>query len=257
MMKLSLAGALPYTDAGTDAGAGAQRRARAETLATRAYELIKSDLFEYRLLPGDLFSEAELVARLGASRTPVRQALQRLEREGFVIVHQRNGWQVRPFDFERFEALYDLRIVLEQAAVDRLCVRADMDADGSLRQLRQAWLVPAAERLRDGREMARLDENFHCLLVRAAGNPEMTEVHRDVTEKISIIRHLDFTKDYRIDATYVEHGAILRAVLARRSDEARRMLRSHIEMSKAEVRKITLHRLHTARDRFRETLGVQ
>ena len=70
--------------------------------------------------------------------------------------------------------------------------------------------------------MAELDEAFHCALVEAAGNPEMAQVHRDVTEKIRIVRRLDFTKDFRIDATYEEHGAILSAVLARRADEAAR-----------------------------------
>ncbi|KAG1482289.1 hypothetical protein G6F53_014094 [Rhizopus delemar] len=76
----------------------------------------------------------------------------------------------------------------------------------------------------------------------------MAQIHRDVTEQIRIVRRLDFTKDFRVDATYYEHAAILRAVLARRADEATRMLRSHIEMSKAEVRKITLHMLHEARE---------
>jgi len=109
--------------------------------------------------------------------------------------------------------------------------------------------VPPPQRILDGRLVAQLDEAFHCSLVAAAGNPEMTQIHRDVTEKIRIVRRLDFTKDFRVDATYDEHAAILRAVLARRADEAARMLRSHIEMSKAEVRKITLHMLHEAREK--------
>ena len=65
-----------------------------------------------------------------------------------------------------------------------------------------------------------------------------------MTEKIRIVRRLDFTKDFRIDATYEEHGAILSAVLARRADEAARLLRAHIGMSRAEVSKITLRMLH-------------
>jgi len=222
------------------------------TLAGQAYELIKRDLFEFRMLPGDDFTESDLVTRLGVSRTPVRQALYRLEREGFVQLRQRSGWRVRPFDFERFEALYDVRIVLEQASVARLCSLHDMDGTGELSTLKHIWLVPAAERLRSGRQVAELDEAFHCALVAAAGNPEMSQIHREVTEKIRIIRQLDFTKDYRVDATYVEHGAILRAILARRADEATRMLKSHIEISKSEVRRITLHRLQAAR---REGLG--
>lgn len=225
-------------------------RVGAPSLADVVYENVKQDLYAFRMLPGDYFTEADIVTRLGVSRTPVRQALYRLEREGFVLVHLRSGWQVRPFDFERFENLYDVRIVLEQAAIERLCAWPEPHCAPEFEHLKALWLVPPGERLRDGNQVARLDEAFHTTLVSAAGNPEMAAIHLEVTDKIRIIRQLDFTKDYRIDATYNEHAAILRAILARRSDEARRMMKSHIAMSRAEVRKITLHRLHTARERF-------
>ena len=135
-----------------------------------------------------------------------------------MLASPRSGWQARPFDFERFEALYDLRIVLELAAVERLraSARTGGSAGGPARHLARSGA------LLDGRRVAELDEAFHCALVEAAGNPEMAQVHRDVTEKIRIVRRLDFTKDFRIDATYEEHGAILSAVLARRADEAAR-----------------------------------
>jgi len=221
--------------------------ALAGSLADQVYQRIKDDLFDFRMLPGERFTEAELAARLGVSRTPVRLGLARLAREGFVLAQPRSGWQARPFDFERFEALYDVRVVLEQAAVERLCAREPMDGAGILGALADVWLAPPPQRILDGRLVAQLDEAFHCSLVSAAGNAEMAQIHRDVTEKIRIVRRLDFTKDYRVDATYDEHAAILRAVLARRADEAGRLLRSHIGMSKAEVRKITLHMLHEAR----------
>ncbi len=218
------------------------------SLADVVYEQIKDDLFEFRLLPGDRFTEADIAQRLGVSRTPVRLGLARLEREGFLLARLRAGWQVRPFDFERFEALYDLRIVLEQAAVECLCAREPMDLAGRLGALQEVWFVPPGERIGDGRLVAQLDEAFHCA-VAAAGNAEMAQVHREVTEKIRIIRRLDFTKDFRVDATYDEHAASLRAILARRAAEAARMLRAHIELSKSVVRKITVHMLHEARDR--------
>ncbi|VFS90866.1 Transcriptional regulators [Kluyvera cryocrescens] len=67
-------------------------------------------------MPGEHFSENEISERMSASRTPVRQALFWLEHEGYVQVYSRSGWQVRPFDFTYFEALYDFRIVLEMEA---------------------------------------------------------------------------------------------------------------------------------------------
>ena len=90
---------------------------RGENLAERIYRQLKKDIFDFRLLPGDRFSENEIAERMGASRTPVREALFRLERETYVQVLQRSGWQVKPFDFDYFEELYDVRTVLECAAV--------------------------------------------------------------------------------------------------------------------------------------------
>jgi DNA-binding GntR family transcriptional regulator len=67
-----------------------------------------------------------------------------------------------------------------------------------------------------------------------------------VTERIRIIRRLDFLKQMRIDATYDEHAKILRAILARKADRADLLMRSHIQTSQVEVRKITLHQVFMA-----------
>lgn len=221
------------------------RRPSSENLAARVFTQIKQDIFDFRLLPGDRFTESEVAERMGVSRTPVREALYQLEREGYVEVLFRAGWRVRPFDFQRFENLYDVRIVLETAAVRRLCELAEPPP--GVEPLRKVWLVTAGERTRDPRAVATLDETFHAGLVAATGNDEMARIHGEVTERIRIIRRLDFTKEVRIDATYQEHAKILRAVLQRRSEPAQMMLRAHIEESKAEVRKITIHMLHEAR----------
>jgi DNA-binding GntR family transcriptional regulator len=217
----------------------------AVNLATLVYERVKQDIFDFRLLPGDRFTETEISERTQASRTPVREALYRLEHEGYLEVMFRAGWRVRPFDFLQFEELYDLRIVLESTAVRRLC---EADARPELEPLRRTWTGPADERESEMRVVARLDEMFHATLVQSAGNREMSRVHAEVTERIRIIRRLDFTKAPRVDATYQEHAKILRAIVQRRADQAVMLLRTHIEASKAEVRKITLHMLHEARE---------
>jgi len=215
-----------------------------KSLATGVYERIKADIFDFCLLPGDRFTETEVAARLGVSRTPVREALYRLEREGYIDVSARNGWSVKPFDFTLFENLYDVRVVLEVAAVRKLC---EMEAQPELGGLAKIWLVSPDERVRDPQMVCEMDEDFHGTLLLASGNPEMARIHRDIAERIRIIRRLDFTQQERIDATYDEHATILRSVMQRRLDQARLLLRAHIEASKAVVRQITLHRLHSAR----------
>lgn len=218
---------------------------RGENLADRIYNQLKQDIFEFRLLPGDRFSENEIAERVQASRTPVREALFRLQREGYVETLSKGGWQVRPFDFDYFEELYDVRIVLENAAVRRI---GEMDsAPATLDALRQTWLVSDSERETDATTVWQLDEAFHAGLVAAAGNSEMARIHQDVTERIRIVRRLDFTQPERVTATYDEHAEILDTLGRRRIDQTQRLLKSHIETSRTEVRKITLHRLYEAR----------
>ena len=216
------------------------------SLADEAYHRLKQDLADFVLVPGDRFTENEICARLQVSRTPVRQALLRLQSEGHVEVLFRNGWRVLPFDFDKFDQLYDLRLLLETTAVRRICDDHVRVNRSQLDALAAVWLVPEASRSSDAIEVAQWDEAFHCTLVSAAGNAEMARVHREVTERIRIIRRLDFTKKPRIALTYEEHAKILRAIKARRVEQAVMMLSTHIMASQTEVRKITLHEVHMA-----------
>ncbi len=75
----------------------------------------------------------------------------------------------------------------------------------------------------------------------------MARVHQDVTDRIRIVRRLDFTRADRIDATYVDHDELPRAVLLRKRAQTLLVLKAHIEHSRMEVRKITLHTLHELR----------
>ncbi len=218
----------------------------ANPLAEQVYGRLKEDIFEFRLLPGDHFTETEMAAHYEVSRTPMRDALYRLQREGFLEVGFRRGWKVRNLDFSYFDDLYDLRIVLEIAAIERICQMTTHSKQ--LLDLKGIWLAPKNEREKDGRVIASLDESFHMTLVSAAANKEVARVHAELTEKIRIIRRLDFTAGDRIEATYQEHAKILQLLLQRKFVEVSMQLRSHIEQSKLEVRKITLNRLHEAQD---------
>ena len=202
---------------------------------------------DFKLVPGDRFTENELSDRLGVSRTPVRQALFRLQQEGYVDVLFRSGWHVLPFDFEQFEQLYDLRMVLETTAVQRLCSDG---TTGGQRHARRAGRHLAGARDRTQRGHGRgLAVRRGLPLRPGRGRRQRRDGPgaQDVTERIRIIRRLDFTKQARIDATYDEHAKILKAIQRKRGDQAAMLLRAHIETSQAEVRKITLHQVHLAR----------
>lgn len=215
------------------------------SLANVAYDKLRQALDNFQYVPGDRFSENEVGAELGMSRTPVREALVRLQREGYISVMPKLGWVVNALDFAVFEQLYDVRAVLECAAVDLLVTAPDLAQ--RLSGLAALWLLAPEQRLSDMAQVSRLDESFHMDLIAASGNLEMARIHRDITDRIRIVRRLEFTRNYRIDVTYEEHSRILQALLRRDGLQAKILLQKHIRMSRDEVKNITLHTLQTAR----------
>lgn len=218
----------------------------ANPLAEQVYQLLKQDIFNFRLFPGDRFSETDIAQYHGVSRTPMRDALFRLLREGHLEVGFRRGWKVCDINFDQLDQLYDLRIVLEVAAIDRLAMTAPPHA--AIDALKLVWCVPEELRECDPTTLFTMDENFHRGLVAATGNAEMLRVHNDVTERIRIVRRLDFLKPHRTSATYDEHSTMLNLIDRGKVGEATILLRAHITQSKLEVRKITLSMLAAARD---------
>lgn len=215
-----------------------------KTLAQAAYDRIKEDIFEFRMAPGQRYAEQELARRLGISRTPLRFALHVLAREGYLVrLEGHASWQVKPFDLSYYEDLYDFRVQIELIAVRRLCA---MDPAPDLSALCAFWCVPRKQRVLDGPTVSREDEKLHSTLVALAGNREMLRTHADLTERIRIIRRLDFVEPARIRCAYEEHDKILKALLARRAGDAEMLLKAHIAASRAEIRHMTLHRLALA-----------
>ncbi|QPN29750.1 GntR family transcriptional regulator [Diaphorobacter sp. JS3051] len=228
-----------------DAHADALGLPRTESLAVTAYQQIRRELDEFHFMPGDRFTENGMSARLGMSRTPVREALFRLQQEGYISVVPKLGWLVNAIDFSVFEQLYDVRSVLECAALDAIARQDDPEA--ALSGLRRIWCVPQPERLADLTQVSQLDEAFHMALVALGGNAEMARIHREITERIRVVRRLEFTRNYRITAAYDEHVQILELLQKRDTEAAKAFLRTHIAISREEVKKITLHTLQAAR----------
>jgi DNA-binding GntR family transcriptional regulator len=216
------------------------------SLAEHAYSQIKQKIFDFELMPGDLISEGYLSKLIAISRTPLRQALQQLQHGGFIKAIPKVGWQVTPLNFDKFDEFYDFRILIELNAVKVLC---DSNQDHQvLHDLQKIWFKPSSMLKVNALEIGLLDEQFHISLVKISGNEEMLKTYSEITERIKIIRRLDFTKRERINTTYDEHGQIITAILARKTQEAQSLLKAHIEQSKIEVRKITFGMLHDAKN---------
>ena len=215
-------------------------------LAEQVYQQLKENIFSFQLFPGDRFSESDIAKHYGVSRTPMRDGLFRLQREGYLEVGFRRGWKVSQINFEQMDQLYDLRIVLELASLERLTMgHAPHEA---IERLKAIWCVEPELRESDPVTMFGMDETFHRQLLAATCNGEMLRVHNEVTERIRIVRRLDFLKPHRTTATYDDHATMLRLIERNKLPEATILLRAHITQSKLEVRKITVSMLAAVRD---------
>lgn len=222
-------------------------------LSDRAYATLKAKILDLELVPEERFSEGRLAAMLAMSRTPIRHALAQLQREGYVEPIARTGWRVVPVDFGSLDEMYELRIILEEAAIRKIC---SFDLRPDFSKLERTWSLPDETSKRMNWKTAAIwDEKLHMAFLSATGNSQMVEVHKGVMERIHLMRRLDFIQEHRLEPTYREHFSILESIREGDADTACARLRQHIEHSRAEAHRVTI-KLLQMRSMAQATVGT-
>lgn len=206
--------------------------------AERVYRGLRDRLLRGDVPAGSRLVELALAAEYETSRTPVREALRRLEGDGHLVRDPAGGLRPAVPSVRAMRELYDVRLALEDLTVRRACATADR---GLLDELHHAWQVRAAERRSgrggvDGPDFVHADETFHEGIARAAGNAVAERLLADLNRRIRILRIHDFTSADRIDATIAEHLEILEVVLTGDAEAAAAFMRSHVQRSALVVR---------------------
>ncbi len=177
-----------------------------------AYEQIKDRIIDLRMSPGSSFSESGLASELGIGKTPVREALVRLELEGLVEVIPRSGYRVAPVTLKDARDLLDLRALLEAEAARLAAGHAE---DGrSLRALE--GLCRASYNSRDLvsiRRFLRANTEFHATIASVGGNQRLARTLRQVLEQLERLFHLGLALSSREDEIVHEHQDLLEAIL--------------------------------------------
>ena len=183
------------------------------SFASQAYAILKKDLLSCVLTPGSRVAQPELVKRYDLGVTPIREALKRLEHEGFVRSLPRYGYLITPITIKDVENLYDLRIVLEKAAVHFAIEKA---TDARLNQIQQAADFSYVYKNR-GSYLAFLDQNarFHVSIAASTGNMKLADVL--ATTLNEMIRIFNLGLDLRDSASEMrrEHIDLVQAMSAR------------------------------------------
>lgn len=197
-----------------------------DSVVERVYERVKAMAVAYELKPGERVNEVEIARRLGASRTPLREALNRLSAEGLLRFTPGKGYYCRDLDVEEVFQLYELRKTIEIAAVRLAVERArDEDIDALLAFLAATGPDPGS---RTTFELVHLDETFHERLLAMSGNGQMLRVLANVNARIRFVRWIDMDRRNR-RKTQTEHRDVLRALKRRDADGCVALLEKHID----------------------------
>jgi DNA-binding GntR family transcriptional regulator len=190
----------------------------------RVYRLLKSWLVECDLAPGEFLAEVELARRCDTSRTPVREACNRLVQDGWIVSLRHRGYQVTPVSLKELFETYEYRKLLECFTAEKA---AHIATAPQLAHLREVVSSEADSTAEVGTIIAASDA-FHMAIAVIAGNGQ-------------VVAHLKATleRQYRLDRlsaqkerSWIPHGEILAALEARRPSEARLAMATHIDYAR-------------------------
>jgi DNA-binding GntR family transcriptional regulator len=191
-------------------------------LTERTYRSIKQSLLNGTLGEQSRLTEESLASQLGISKSPVREALNRLEAEGLVCIEARRGAFVRQFSAKEIRDLYDIRLVLEEHSVVAAAITPKFLSDLAASINRTMKFLKAGNKLEHIEE----DMRFHAMITAATGNQELCRVLENVQQKMLICR----SKSYELSATTapVAHRKIYEALKIEDRKGAKAAMREHI-----------------------------
>lgn len=210
-------------------------------VAQSIYAKLRNMILNFEIQPNSRLTETELATYFNVSRTPVREALQRLETEELIIIRPKQGCFVRAMDLDEFTDYYQIRVSLEILSLETACTNM---SDEALTALSKVWETnPLSDDEGEAERVARLDETFHLQLAEGGGNRALVKLLGDINNRIRIVRRLDFTDKERIRKTYEEHYSILQHLLKRDLQAAKNEMMRHIKKSEEFTKMLTVIRL--------------
>jgi DNA-binding GntR family transcriptional regulator len=199
-----------------------------------AYRLLREAILSPGgLAAGDHVDEKEFSERLGISRTPIREAVRRLEVEGLVKRAPRRGVFVADLSPEAIDELYNLREVLEGLAA-RLA--ADRASDAEIQKLRETYdRYAGAVRAHDVHKIFERDVDFHDLIARASRSERLQSTIKMFRNQLGLLRTRSVTIAGRSEKALEEMGRVLDAIVRRAADDAEEAMRRHIREAQRDM----------------------
>ncbi|HZJ84529.1 MAG TPA: GntR family transcriptional regulator [Syntrophomonadaceae bacterium] len=190
-------------------------------------EAIRQAIIDGTLKPRERLMEIQLAEELGVSRTPIREALRKLEMEGFIVMVPRKGAYVADLSFKDIADVFEIRSALEGLAAS---LAAERITSEELEEMERC-LVEKAEAIleNDMEKLVSVDTKFHETIYRASRNERLTNIINNLREQIQRYRATTLAYPGRMQESLDEHRAIVEALQARDVHLARQLAGEHIE----------------------------
>ncbi len=180
------------------------------------------------LVPGQRLMEIALSEKLGVSRTPVREAIKRLEAEGLVIIIQRKGAEVAGISGSQLRDVLEVRLALEELAGELACMRITDSDIAKLKSINKNFIKMIGDPDTPASEIAKSDVDFHSVIYNATGNKRLIQMVNDFSQQMYRYRleHIKELEDKSVLGA--EHNEIIEAVSSKDVVWTRDAIRSHI-----------------------------
>ena len=199
----------------------------AEATGQTAYQTVFDAIAAGRIKPGERLRETDLAETIGLSRTPVREAIRRLEAEGLVTHEPRIGAVVKTLTQQEIVELYEMRIVLETTAASMAAKHA---SDAEVRTLLKlnTEMLDASD---DPSAVAAINQRFHMCIVNAARNRFLALSYRNLASSLILLGQTTLETPARVKSVYAQHQSIIEALAKGDASEAAEAMSVHMETS--------------------------
>lgn len=199
-------------------------------------ESIRQAIISGQFPPGMRLMELQLAEEMGVSRTPVREAIRKMELEGLVIMIPRRGAYVADISIKDINEVYEVRTALDVLSAGLAAERIDKSEIQEMRELlaEEAALVEA----RDYPKIIDNDTAFHDVIYRASGNTRCMNIISNLREQITAIRGRSMPYPGRVEIMLKEHRAIFDAIAAGKVEKAQEAVRTHMENAEQTLLKV-------------------
>lgn len=217
-----------------------KKKSRSADSVEKVYEKVKGLAIDYHFRPGERVNEVELATKLGVSRTPVREALNRLAKDGFMNFVPNRGFYSRDLTPEGVRELYEVRMVIEQSTFRFACLRA---TDEEIAATTAIWEEVSqhrpAQTEQEWAKIAEIDERFHMEIARISHNSRLYEMLDSLNSLSRFFRRIDLETPVRRNNAYDEHVEIIAALRQRNIEKGVVLIEQHISLSAEHAVEVT------------------